>query len=83
MKCVMVLDENLPVGVIANTAAIPGISLGRKMPDVVGGDVTSQDGVTHAGIITLPVPVLRGSPEQLCHLTGSLPLLGRQTEPVK
>ncbi len=27
-KCVMVIDENLPLGIIANTAAIMGITLG-------------------------------------------------------
>lgn len=26
-KCVMVLDENLPLGILANTAAIMGITL--------------------------------------------------------
>ncbi|BFL45605.1 hypothetical protein K420107F6_08940 [Lactonifactor longoviformis] len=26
-KCVMVIDENLPLGIIANTAAIMGITL--------------------------------------------------------
>lgn len=35
-KCVMVIDERLPLGIIANTAAIMGITLGKKMPDVVG-----------------------------------------------
>lgn len=39
-KCVMVIDENLPLGLIANTAAIMGITLGRDMPEVVGADVT-------------------------------------------
>ena len=34
-KCVMVIDENLPLGVIANTAAIMGITLGKQMPEVV------------------------------------------------
>lgn len=29
-KCVMIIDENLPLGIIANTAAIMGITLGRK-----------------------------------------------------
>lgn len=28
-KCVMVIDENLPLGIIANTAAIMGITLGN------------------------------------------------------
>ena len=29
-KCVMIIDENLPLGLIANTAAILGITLGKK-----------------------------------------------------
>ena len=33
-KCVMVIDEHLPMGLIANTAAIMGITLGKKMPEV-------------------------------------------------
>ena len=31
-KCVMVIDENLPTGIIANTAAILGITRGKKRP---------------------------------------------------
>lgn len=34
-KCVMVIDEHLPLGIIANTAAIMGITLGKKMPEVL------------------------------------------------
>lgn len=62
-KCVMVIDENLPLGMIANTAAIMGITLGKKMPEVVGIDITDQSGSRHLGIIEFPVPILRGSPE--------------------
>ena len=43
-KCVMVIDENLPLGIIANTAAIMGITLGKKMPEVVGADVYDRTG---------------------------------------
>lgn len=35
-KCVMVIDEKLPVGLIANTAAILGMTLGRERPQTVG-----------------------------------------------
>ena len=35
-KCVMVMDEDLPLGVIANTAGIMGITLGKHMPETVG-----------------------------------------------
>ena len=34
-KCVIVVDENLPLGITANTAAILGITMGMKMPAVV------------------------------------------------
>ena len=64
-KCVMVIDENLPLGLIANTAAIMGITLGKKMPEVVGADVTDQSGNEHLGIIEFPVPILRGSTEDI------------------
>lgn len=60
-KCVMVIDGGLPLGMIANTAAIMGITLGKKMPEVVGADVTDQSGREHLGIIEFPVPILRGT----------------------
>ena len=48
---VMVIDENLPLGIIANTAAIMGITLGKQMPEVVGADVYDRTGNGHLGII--------------------------------
>lgn len=60
-KCVMILDENLPLGLIANTAAIMGITLGKRLPEVVGTDVADRSGNVHLGIIEFPVPVLRAS----------------------
>ena len=71
-KCVLVLDESLPAGVLANTAAILGITLGRQVPEVVGEDVTDGSGHSHLGIITFPVPVLRAGPEQLRRLREKL-----------
>jgi len=71
-KCVMVIDESLPLGIIANTAAIMGITLGKKMPEVVGDDVTDQSGREHLGIIEFPVPILRGSPEVIRQIREKL-----------
>jgi len=59
-KCVMVIDGRLPLGMAANAAAILGISLGKKMPEVVGTDVSDQTGNLHLGIIEFPVPILKG-----------------------
>ena len=64
-KCVMVIDEHLPLGIIANTAAIMGIALGKKMPEVVGADVTDKTGNDHLGIIEFPVPILKGNAESI------------------
>lgn len=64
-KCVIVVDENLPLGIIANTAAILGITMGMKMPDVVGNDVLDLEGNPHMGIIQFPVPILKGNTEIL------------------
>ena len=62
-KCVMVIDENLPLGIIANTATIMGITLGKQMPEVVGADVYDRTGNGHLGIIEFPVPILKGNVE--------------------
>lgn len=62
-KCVMVIDEHLPLGIITNTAAIMGITLGKKMPEVVGKDVYDNTGKEHLGIIEFPVPILKGNAE--------------------
>ena len=71
-KCVMVIDEQLPLGIIANTAAVMGITLGKAMPEVVGADVRDESGHTHLGIIEFPVPILRGSPESIKALREKL-----------
>ena len=60
-KCVMVIDEDLPSGIIANTAAIMGITLGKQIPEVVGADVYDRSGNGHLGIIEFPVPILKGN----------------------
>lgn len=59
-KCVMVIDEKLPLGIIANTAAIMGITLGKERPELVGRDVCDRSGKQHQGIIEFPVPILKG-----------------------
>ncbi|MDE7362157.1 MAG: DUF2000 domain-containing protein [Oscillospiraceae bacterium] len=71
-KCVIVLDESLPTGLIANTAAILGITLGAKLPGVVGNDVRDGDGNGHMGIIEFPVPILKASSEALGKLRLAL-----------
>lgn len=71
-KCIMVIDEHLPLGIIANTAAIMGITLGKKMPEVVGADVSDKTGNAHLGIIEFPVPILKGNSESIREIREKL-----------
>ena len=71
-KCVIVIDENLPLGIIANTAAILGITLGMKYPSVVGCDVKDADNNIHSGIIEFPVPILKSNRNALNALSKTL-----------
>lgn len=71
-KCVIMVDENLPLGMIANTAAILGITMGMKMPDVVGNDVLDLEGNSHMGIIQFPVPILKANTNILKKLRTKL-----------
>ncbi|MDY9921100.1 MAG: DUF2000 domain-containing protein [Synergistota bacterium] len=71
-KCVIVIDSELPTGVIANTSAILGMTLGKRFPEQVGNDVTDASEKTHLGIITVPVPILKGSREMLKELRENL-----------
>lgn len=64
-KCIMIIDENLPLGMIANTAAIMGITLGKKIPEIVGNDVIDKSGKIHLGIIEFPIPILKGTKEEI------------------
>ncbi len=73
MKLVMVIDKELPVGMIANTAAVLGISLSKMFPaGIVGPDVQDADGNIHIGITAQTIPVLGGSREQIKEIRDRL-----------
>lgn len=72
LKCVMVIDAALPYGIIANTSAIMGITLGSQLPHVVGQNVLDKDGTAHLGIIRFPVPILAGNREFIKELRKKL-----------
>lgn len=64
-KCVMVIDRTLPPGMIANTAGIMGITLGKQIPETIGTEVLDKSGFSHLGIIQIPVPVLGTDREKI------------------
>ncbi len=71
-KCVILIDESLPLGIIANTATVLGITMGMKKPEIVGTDVNDFNGITHMGVITFPVPILKSNKNDLKELREKL-----------
>lgn len=64
-KCVMILNESLPQGIITNAAAIMGMTLGKYIPEIIGPTIIDKDGFEHLGIITIPVPILKTNDEKI------------------
>jgi hypothetical protein len=71
-KCVMIIDEALPLGIIANTAAVMGVTIGKLFPEVVGPDVFDKDGNCHRGIIAIPIPALKGNAQLIKELRDKM-----------
>ncbi len=58
VKIVMVIDRNLPPGLLVNTAGLLGATLGRRREEIVGPDIPDASGSSHAGILNITLPIL-------------------------
>lgn len=65
MKCVMVVNEELPAGLIANTTAALGISLASVAEGLIGNAIKDLNGRIHQGVTNIPIPILSLSKEEL------------------
>lgn len=72
MKCVMVIDANLPTGLIANSAAVLALTLGKEIEGIIGPAVEDASGRFHAGITTTPIPILKGDAVNIKELRDRL-----------
>lgn len=72
VKCVIVADEELPTGVLANTSVILGMTLGKLIPEYVGEDVWDASNLVHMGITKIPIPILKGTKEMIRNLRTKL-----------
>jgi hypothetical protein len=71
-KCVLIIDESLPLGVIANTAAVISASIGKLHPEIIGENLTDAKDRVHHGITTMALPILKGNPTLLKTLREKL-----------
>lgn len=71
-KCVMIIDNALPIGMIANTAGIMGVTLGKYISEYIGSDVFDKDGNMHLGIVAFPIPILNASKEKMKEIRQQL-----------
>ena len=65
VKCVMVISGSLPVGLAVNAAGVLAATLGRKVESLVGPDVVDGSGERHAGLVRIPIPVLKADEEEI------------------
>ena len=65
MRCVVVVDEELAPGLAANAAAVMAVTLGARLPALVGEDFEDAAGERHPGLITTGLPVLRAPAAEL------------------
>lgn len=70
LRCVVILNSELPTGKAANAAAVISLTLGQRHPHFVGAELTDASGLAHPGLIPVGIPVLSASNEQLCSLVS-------------
>lgn len=64
-KCIIVVNAELEPGLICNTAACLGFSLGGALPQEIGPTQKDADGVAHGGLLNIPMPVLSATATQV------------------
>ena len=62
---VVVLDDDLALGLKTNTAAVLSLTLGNKIEGLIGSDLLDKDGNKHVSLTTIPLPILKCTADQL------------------
>lgn len=68
----IVVARGLPTGIAANAAAVLGMSLGARYPELLGPPLVDAAGSLHEPITAYPVPVLTApAPDLSCLLVAA------------
>ncbi len=65
LKIAVILNPDLPIGLIANTAAVVSIGLGAANPEVAKAELNDKTGFRFSMSADRPVPILQASREAL------------------
>jgi hypothetical protein len=60
-KLIVLIADDLPLGLAMNALSVIGVSMGHRLRGIVGRDVFSQDEVCYPGVINTPLPILKAS----------------------
>ncbi|EKT61824.1 hypothetical protein OOA_09478 [Providencia burhodogranariea DSM 19968] len=58
-RCVIIINQNLPLGLAINAASIIGVGIGNEIKQLIGKDLISVDGVDYPGVISSSLPILK------------------------
>lgn len=88
-RFVIVVDEALAPGLAANAAAVLALTLGARVPAIVGASFADRDGDEHPGLVDRGLPILRAPGDALPDLRSralaaaldviDMPSFGQQT----
>lgn len=70
-KSVIIIDEELPLGLAMNALSVIGVSLGGALNSFVGPDIYSKDNVKYPGVVNSPLPILKAGKEKLISIHNS------------
>jgi hypothetical protein len=58
-KYVIVIDGSLPLGLMLNTAALLGVTMGARLDDLLGMDAMDGSQQNHVGLMQMTLPILK------------------------
>ena len=64
-KCVVVVDGELPAGLMVNAAACLAVTLGERVEDINGEDATDGSGMVHPGLIPTGIAILQADADAI------------------
>ncbi|WP_213803943.1 DUF2000 domain-containing protein [Granulicella sp. dw_53] len=67
-KCVIIVDQSLPTGLMANAVAVLGVSIGGHESAILGPTPVDASGQQHSSLVSIPMPILAASSTELSRL---------------